>query len=113
MRTIQDAHFQLKTALAFIEMTGNDKSYSEKERKTFFRVAFMHAKVGATIAHCLGDVALSFYADGVASDCAYALDALLEGADVSGGRMAYLYASSSRVMNDALLGIDMKKPTLE
>jgi hypothetical protein len=106
MRTIQDAHFQAKTALAFVEMTGNAERYSERERKGFFRMAFMHAKVAATMAACLDDIKLEFMANGIASDCAYALDAMLEdGASIDGARMAYFNAGVSRAGMDKMFGL--------
>jgi hypothetical protein len=104
MASEQDATFQLKTALIFIDMAGDEK-YSDRERKPFFRMAFMHAKVCATMADCLGLTQLSFQADSVASDCGCALDKLLDGATIEQGREEYFKAKIRRSALDRAMGL--------
>lgn len=106
MANQQEAEFQLKTALTFIEMTGSEK-YTHFERKRYFMMAFMHAKIAATMAHCMGErfITLGFHADNVASDCMHAVETLLDGGTIEEGRETFFESAISRRAFDKSIGL--------
>ena len=104
MRSKQDAELQLKTAHAFISMAGNEK-YPEPDRKRYFLMAYMHAKVASVIAGCLDLIQFEFEAGNVASDCHLTLEKMLDGAGIDEALEEYPKIQARRKANDTTLGL--------
>ncbi len=107
--TIWDAALQLQTARNFWAMTADTEKYSESERKGFVRMAFMHAKVAATIIACVDDSSqgrlFNLAANNDANDYGYILELLMDGQTVEQVRAVYFRYKAERESRDKELGL--------